>query len=714
MTNNPAVFSHFCFAMTFPKPILTAMLLRLFVLFFFLCLAKTAATQDATAWKKTGNELLAAQKYQLALESFKQAEESAPPDAETRTNIGICYYHSNQAEQAEAQFFAAFQAKNTPPPINFLYLAKLHQARLDFEKAAGFYKEFLKKIPADHPWRPAVLDEIRRCATGLMVRRQAPLAGVIPLADINSNGDDFKPIPSPTNPDRLYFSANGRSANATDIFFTELKIGDWSAPQPLSRFINGADHEIALGFDNSGANLYFYRGKTLQNGDILIDSFRENPLDRTLFFQPFTGPMRPSEGDAEPFFFNDNILLFASRRADGFGGLDIYVSTRSGDQWSPASNLGPVINSAYDETSPFLSRDGRTLYFSSNDATRSMGGLDVLRATYLDWSDCWAPPINLGPPINSAADDDHFLLSHGGDRGFFDSDRITGEGGRDLFVALFDQPREWQLSVSNPVAFCLIADGKKTSEANALQALPPGIFFDEINSFELPVMTLPAPGGTPNELAVNQFALLAQFLKKYPKIQATLALHSAVGDEPAGAFLFASQTATDLLRQEGVGPERVTLIFAGSSYPITEGNASANRRAEVFIENPAILPFELYRPPLPKSAFKAQFFQKSMTSLAYRVVVGSEQASLGGKGIGEFFELYPEALLERQAGTGTSAFSSGLYLTNAAAEEWRKSLNLDGYTSATIVPYLRGRALTKEMAARYVEDFPDLLNFIGN
>lgn len=690
----------------------TCKMLRFFALFSFLFLAQTAFAQDANTWKKIGDDYLAAQQYQPALQAYQTAEENFPPDADIRTNLGICHYHLHHPAEAEAALFAAFQARGNPPPINYLYLAKLHQARLDFEKAANFYKDFLKRTPADHPWRPAVKAELRRCAVGLRIRRQNPLAAVIPLADINSNADDFKPLPSPSGQDRLYFSANGRSATATDIYFAEVKIGDWSAPQPLSRFVNGADHEIALGFDVSGSDLYFFRGKTLGNGQILVDSFRADPLDRTIFFEPFNGPMRPESGDCEPYFFNDSILLFASRRAGGLGGLDLYVSTRTGDIWSAAQNLGPGINSAFDETSPFLARDGRTLYFSTNDAARSMGGLDILRATWLDWSGRWSPPTNLAAPINSASNDDHFLLSHGGDRGFFDSDRIDGEGGRDLFVAMFDQPREWQLSESSPAAFCLVGKGKNTPEPSERLALPPDSFFDEISTFELPVMLMPAPGGSPKELAVNQFALLAQLLKKYPKLKVTVALHSVSWDDPVGFFLFASQTATDLLRQEGVNSDRVTVLFAGSNFPIAEGKTPTNRRAEVFVENPAILPFELYRPALPKDAFKAQFFQKGMTNLVYRVVVSAERESLDGVGLQKLFELYPEGILERRAGQTGLKFSTGLYLTYDAAEAWRQTLVNDGYTSATVTPFLRGRAMTKDEAAKFISQFPDLQHFI--
>jgi hypothetical protein len=160
--------------------------------------------------------------------------------------------------------------------------------------------------------------------------------------------------------------------------------------------------------------------------------------------------------------------------------------------------------------------------------------------------------------------------------------------------------------------------------------------------------------------------------------------------------------ATDLLRQEGVPAEAVTMLFAGSGYPLP----GKDRRAEVFVGNPQILPFDLYRPPLPRDAFQALFFQKTMTSLAYRVNVDASE------GLAKLFELYAQGQLEKSPGTYKLMFSPGIFLTFSAAEEWRKNLAADGFRSAQTVPYLRGFPLTKEQAAKYVKDFPDLQSFL--
>ncbi|MCU0347051.1 MAG: hypothetical protein MUC59_08905 [Saprospiraceae bacterium] len=691
-------------------------MLRLLAIFSLLCFAMPASPQAAAELKEKGAAHIKAQQYKPALAALLQAEKWGENDAKTLTNIGICRYHLHQPADAEAKLYAAHLAKGKLPPANLLYLAKLNQSRFEFEKAAIFFKKYLKKIPAKHPWRTAVYDELRRCATGLRLRRLPAAAAVVPLTNFNSSYHEHCPLPSPNNPERLYFSApSPTDSTSTDIFFSDASTGDWSVPQSIGSFVNSTANEAALGFGPGGAQLYFFRGKTQATGEILVDTFRENPLEKSLFFEPFDGPMRPAEGDVSAHFFNDSILLFASRRPGGLGGLDLYVSTFTDGYWTPAKNLGPPVNTPYDETSPFLARDGRTLYFSSTHPERSMGGLDVLSAVFQDRAMQWSPPVNLGPPINSTADDEGFRLAANADRAFFSSDRLTSLGGHDLYLALFDLPREEHLGESWPVAFHLVPEGKNAKPTEQAVAGESPHFFDEISSFELPVMALPPLGGSPDETCVNQFAQLAQLLVRYPKLAATLAIHCAEGDSPSVYFRFASQTVNDLLRQEGVPPGRVALLFAGSSYPIAEGEQAENpsppnRRAEVFVLNPTVLPFELFRPKLPARAFKAHFFQKTMNSLAYRVSVEVPTSA----DLAKLFELYPDGLVEvaGSGGGGGTSFSPGIYLTFASALAWQETLAKDGFQSAVVTAHLRGSPLSKTLAAKYVEDFPDLIFYL--
>lgn len=426
----------------------------LWALIFF----QTGLTQHAAELKKKSEAFLLAGQYQSALETLLRYTELRPNDGDALAETGICYFHLNRAEEAGKYLRASLDSSESPPSLTYFYLGKLHQAGLDFETGAGFYKTFLKKTDKNHPFRASVKDDIRRCAVGIRVRRQAPYAAVINLGElVNSIGDEFRPLLAPADKGRLYFTGQRPPfSRGSDIFLSELENGDWSQPQSFSRIVNSEKNEVALDFDQNGDRLFLFRGETTGQGIILVDNLHQKLQEQRPFFEKFTGPLDPARGDTGLFFFNDSTVLFASKRSGGFGGLDLYVSYLLKGRWTEPENLGPVINSPYDETSPFLAADGRTLFFSTNDAERSAGGFDILKTVFLDQTGRWSPPQNLGFPLNSAADDLDIRLTADGSGAFFASSRMDGFGGLDLYVAFFDKPETCQTTTSRPAGFHLV------------------------------------------------------------------------------------------------------------------------------------------------------------------------------------------------------------------------------------------------------------------
>jgi Tol biopolymer transport system component len=147
-----------------------------------------------------------------------------------------------------------------------------------------------------------------------------------------------------------------------------------------------------------------------------------------------------SNYDGSPSVSRDGMTLyFDSLRSDGSGNWDIWVSKAKSphSDWGEAEPLGPPVNSRFGESGPCLTADGLTLYFAS-DRPGGYGGFDIWVTTRKSIDDPWEEPINLGPKINSSAYDNHPSISADGLSLYFDSRRPNRSGrlgNNDLYIS---------------------------------------------------------------------------------------------------------------------------------------------------------------------------------------------------------------------------------------------------------------------------------------
>ncbi len=220
-----------------------------------------------------------------------------------------------------------------------------------------------------------------------------------------------------------------------DFYFAQKdENGDWlksrSAPGRINTPENEGTTSVFLGAENQ---ILFYTVCN-QGGfgscDLFYSMLEPNG---TWGKRQNMGPVvNSSAWDAQPSVSGDgNTLVFASARPGGFGGKDLWVSFRRNGQWGTPINLGPTVNTEYDEEAPFLHYDGRTLYFSSNGHT-GYGGHDLF-LTRLGEDNKWGKPENLGKGINTASDDVGFYVDAYGYKAYFASARQGGFGGLDIY-----------------------------------------------------------------------------------------------------------------------------------------------------------------------------------------------------------------------------------------------------------------------------------------
>ncbi len=140
------------------------------------------------------------------------------------------------------------------------------------------------------------------------------------------------------------------------------------------------------------------------------------------------------------------MVFTACNRSDAVGRCDLYFSTREGDTWSVPRNMGKPVNTAFRETQPSLSADGRTLYFSS-DRSGGKGQHDIW-VTRLDESDRWTEPVNLGDSINTDGEELSPYIHLDGQSLYFSSDGQVGLGGYDLFISQLNENGQWGKAIN--------------------------------------------------------------------------------------------------------------------------------------------------------------------------------------------------------------------------------------------------------------------------
>ena len=216
-------------------------------------------------------------------------------------------------------------------------------------------------------------------------------------------------------------SADGNSIVYTErrgminvIMYSKKIRGIWQNPIDITSALNAGDDCTTCALNADGTELYLYK---------------QDNYDGNIYYSKLVGetwsPIQKLNRNINTKYYEShasisadgNRLYFTSNREGGFGGLDIYVSTKdNNNDWGEAVNLGNAINTPYNEDAPFITINDSILFFSSEGHT-SMGGYDIFRSSLLS-GNTWKSPVNIGYPINSTDDDRFFQPINNGLNGY--------------------------------------------------------------------------------------------------------------------------------------------------------------------------------------------------------------------------------------------------------------------------------------------------------
>jgi outer membrane protein OmpA-like peptidoglycan-associated protein len=389
--------------------------------------------------------------YKDAIPFFEEALKSDPKNEDATYYLGLSYRYASQPKKA-VETLSMLEKLNPDYWAWFYYEMGIAYDELgQFEKSASIYDVFLKKIP-NTAARTLFIHQAKSkknyALKSPQVRSMPPtMEEPVNLGElVNSKWGDYSPQSNP-NGRVINFTSQRKDSKSEDqtdkdwneingwdedVYSIEKKGNTWGKPMLLPEPINSDGNDFGTSFSGDGQNMVYVacgRDGGVGSCDLYTLSLEGNTWSKPL---NMGNVVNSKEWDSQPTMSADgNTIIFSSTRDSGFGSADLYITTKNkyGD-WGAASNLGGTVNTPFTEKSPFLSPDGKTLYFTSSGHP-GYGELDLFIS--VNENGKWSEPLNLGKPLNSDQEDSYFTIGGSGELGYFASTRKGGFGGLDLY-----------------------------------------------------------------------------------------------------------------------------------------------------------------------------------------------------------------------------------------------------------------------------------------
>jgi outer membrane protein OmpA-like peptidoglycan-associated protein len=382
--------------------------------------------------------------YESALSLYEQLDSLRPENSIYTFNRGLCTYHAGDRPSSLLYFLKAYKLGYRRPEI-YLFLGKAYHFNFDLENAVYYFDEYLAVLPSDTSDYEFLRQEAVTLRNQILSSKEIldkKLSVDIKNLGSTINSEYAEYVPISISSDSVLVFTSRRSSSTggklapdgryyEDIYLSSRSHdGDWQAPQPFPKF-NGSRHDANVAINKDGTVLYIFKAR--RNGDIFQSKLRtDGSWSKPRRVKGINSHYWEGSICLSPL---EDTLYFSSDRPGGQGGSDIYFAVKEKTKWRKVKNLGPDINTSFDEDAPYMYKDGKTFFFSSK-GHNSIGGYDVFSIKHRDGK--WQELKNVGFPINSIADDIYFQLNSSASIGYFTSYRFSNFkessiGEKDLF-----------------------------------------------------------------------------------------------------------------------------------------------------------------------------------------------------------------------------------------------------------------------------------------
>lgn len=422
---------------------------KFFIAACFLSIIFSAQAIDAGDQVKMvlAKQKLYAGQYIGALNLYKEVLQKNPNDPTVLHYVGFCNYQLKKYNVAEENLKKALESGKTALAESHLIMGKIKLEQGLIDESLGFFTTYKSLVSSKTASNEDVDVYISHCNNAKKLMASPINVTVENLgASINSKYDDQTPCISADGRKLVFNTRRPETTNSPiDVegdgkFFQDIFISNWdtiskkwTVAEGVSGSINTDAHDACTSISPDGKQIFIYKNdvndQESRGGDIFVSKVVSGKWKTP---ETMGKPINSSYWEGGACISSDGkTLYFTSERKGSYGHSDIWMVKRlSKNEWGKPENLGPEINTEFDEVGVFIAPDGKTLFFSSN-GHNSMGSFDIFRSTLENGK--WTKPVNLGYPINTVGKDGPFVVSADAKTGYFASDRPGGIGESDIY-----------------------------------------------------------------------------------------------------------------------------------------------------------------------------------------------------------------------------------------------------------------------------------------
>lgn len=392
------------------------------------------------------NEHFKHNNFLMALPIYKELLKKDKDNRFIQLRIAECYLGTN-INKSEAIKYLEFCAKDPKADSDiWLKLGQAYRLANRVNDAIATFEKF-KKLDSKH--KKVADREIEICNNAIKLMQNPVNVSFYNLGkEINSEFADYYPWITQDEKFLAFTTRRkGQTASrlemdgyfASDVYVSRVENGQWLKAENIGTKINSSLDEQVVGIKADGSEMLIYIDHIDKYGDIYYA--KKNKNNSWEKYKRFNDTINEKIEHSASLSSDGNTLFFV-RGENRESQTDIYMCRklpRGG--WSVPLKLGPEINSSYHEDFPYLSTDGKTLYFSS-EGHNTMGGFDLFKSTWDAETNTWTPAENLGYPINTTDNDRSISLTPDNRDGYISSLRPGGQGDLDIYRIKFNDANQ--------------------------------------------------------------------------------------------------------------------------------------------------------------------------------------------------------------------------------------------------------------------------------